>query len=338
MRSFLGVSIVLLGLAACGGGVSVSTNAGNVCSEVAEVACHNLYQCCAEGEIEDFLNVSEPRTEPQCKVDITRTCERNLAKADAALEAKRARFDSDVMNRCLEALVAPSDTCATVDTMVPWAEECMDSAWVGLVPDGAQCFATFECAGTSSFCATNQICVPRPTTGQPCTFTSGCATGNFCQAGTCQLQLGAGQSCTSSTQCQKPLFCDIGATMPVCTEVRDAGQPCTSDQNCKSGQCIPGTCSNSTAECFRDTDCSRRCTNNGFFCTTDSNCGTGTCSTSGITCSSSLQCTTGETCNFPVRCVAGPCIGSPVCTQAQIVVDYCDAVGVIDNVSTPATN
>ena len=95
-------------LVACGGGVSVSTNASNVCSEIAEVACHNVYKCCSEGEIEDFLGVDEPRTEPQCKEDVRRTCERNIAKLDAAIEEKRVRFDSDLMNNCLEAIVAPS--------------------------------------------------------------------------------------------------------------------------------------------------------------------------------------------------------------------------------------
>jgi hypothetical protein len=336
MRSLLGVSLVLIGLVACGGGVSVSTNASNVCSEVAEVACHNLYQCCSEGEIEDFLNVSEPRTEPQCKEDVRRLCERNIVKLDTAIEAKRVKFESETMNKCLEALVAPSDTCAIVGTMLPWTEECMDSAWVGLVADGGQCFATNECASKNSICATNQTCTPRPVAGEPC-GQFGCAPGNFCQTGICRAQLGTGQACTSSLQCIQPLFCDFAATgTPVCTDRLDGGAACSSNQNCKSGQCIPGTCAGSTISCFTAASCNQRCADDGGFCGTDFDCGSGRCSISTTTfCSSTASCPLGETCNFPVKCLIGAsCVGTPACTTAQQVADYCeDALGVIGSIT-----
>lgn len=337
MRSYLRVSLFLVGLFACGGGVSVSTNASNVCSEIAKVACHNMYQCCSEGEIEDFLNVSDPRTEPQCKEDVTRLCERNIARLDEAIEAKRVKFESETMNRCLDALVAPSDSCATVDTVLPWADECMDSAWVGQVADGGQCFASIECASKTSACAPNQTCTPLPVAGQPC-GQLGCAPGNFCQAGTCAAQLGAGQACTSSLQCTQPLFCDFASATPTCTERRAGGETCTSNQNCKSGQCIPGTCANSTQTCFSDATCGRRCTNNGLACATDSGCGVpGACSVTTTTpCTlGNNPCTAlGETCVFPTVCVQSTCVGTPVCTTAQVVADYCeDALGVIGGIT-----
>lgn len=340
MRSFLGVSFILICLVACGDGVDVNANASNVCSEIAKVACHNLYQCCSEGEIEDFLNVDEPRTEPQCQEDVRRLCERSIARLDEGISAKRVQFDSSTMNNCLEALVAPSNACATVETTLPWAEECMNSAWVGLVADGGQCFGTFECAGKDSFCATNQTCTARPTNGQPCGAT-GCASGHFCQLGTCVPQLGTGLPCTSEAQCQDPLFCDFASLSgPKCTEVLDGGSPCTSNNACKSRQCIPGTCAGSTQSCFTDATCGRRCTNNGGACIQDSNCTTiGTCS---VTTTTSCTLTTnpctalGETCVFPPLCQPVDCVGDPVCTQAQIVVDYCeDSIG---DLPLPASN
>jgi hypothetical protein len=278
MRSLLGVSLLWMYLVACGGGVSVSTSASNVCSEIAEVACHNVYKCCSEGEIERFLGVDEPRTEPQCKEDVRRLCERDIAKLDAAIEEKRVRFDSDLMNNCLEAIVAPSEACATIEEKLPWDEACMNTAWIGLVSDGGKCFNTAECSSKDSFCAANQTCTAKPTTGQAC-GAPGCATGNFCQAGTCRTQLAAGQPCTLTSQCMPQHFCDTSMLQAVCTAVRNPGEECTSNTSCKSLRCLPGSCSDFPEdECFTD-----------------------------------AQCGLGATCD-----------GTPVCSQPQIVVDYCE--------------
>jgi len=337
MRSILGVSFVWFCFAACGDGVSVGTNASNVCSEIAEVACHNLYQCCSEGEIEDRLNVSEPRTEPQCKEDIKRMCERDIARLDEGIEKKRVKFDSEIMNTCLEALVAPDDTCATVDTTLPWTEACMNNAWVGLVADGGQCFGSFECTSKDSYCAPNQTCMAKPQAGQPCTTATGCATGNFCSAGICRPQLGENAQCASTAQCLKPLFCDFAAATPVCTAVRDGGQQCQSDQACKSGDCIPGTCEGTTTNCFTNANCNGRCADDGAFCVMDSNCASSVCSLSQTACIiGGTACPLGEQCIFPVRCNPGVCVGTPVCTTAQLVADYCQ--GALNAVPFPQTN
>lgn len=340
MRSFLGVSLVLLGLVACGGGVDVSTNADNVCSEVAEVACHDLYRCCAEGEIERFLGVSDPRTEPQCKEDVTRTCARKIAPLDEAISAKRVKFDSGTMNHCLESLVAPDDACATVETALPWTEACMNKAWVGLVADGGQCFQSFECASKDSVCAPNQTCVAKATAGQPC-GQFGCATGLYCQnltgAPTCQPQLAEGQPCTSTTQCQEKLFCDTFSATPTCVAPKDGGQTCTSSTGCKSADCLTGTCAGSTTQCASSASCGRKCTNTGLTCTVDSTCGNGTCSvTTAMMCNlTGMNCPVGEFCNFPPRCQPVECTGR-VCSQSQLVVDYCtNAISEISSLTTP---
>jgi len=327
MRSFLGVSFVLLCIVGCNDGLSVSTNTDNVCSEIAKVSCHNVYQCCTEGEIESYLNVDQPRTEPQCQEDITRRCHRAIAQLDEAIAAKRVKFDSSTMNRCLDALIAPSDSCATVETEVPWEAACMESAWVGLVPDGSQCFNTFECASKDSICAPNQTCVAKARTGEPC-GQFGCASGNFCSsttgAPTCQPQLPEGSLCQSTTQCQTKLFCDLASPMPTCSSAKEGGATCTSNPGCKSGDCLPGTCAGSTTQCTSNFTCGRRCTNNGVTCNTDSTCGNGTCSTTTTTmCNNTgLTCPIGEFCVFPQRCQQVECSGR-VCSLSQNVVDYC---------------
>src|SRR5882724_7941477 len=119
-------------LVGCGGnsGVDINADQNNVCDEIAKVACHDLYQCCTESEIEWFLRVSDPRTENECHDDIRRRCARSIASLDFAIDQKHARFDATIMNTCLEALVAPSGTCATIESALPWTEACMNSAWI----------------------------------------------------------------------------------------------------------------------------------------------------------------------------------------------------------------
>lgn len=324
MRSYFVLSVMLVG---CGGdsGVDINANEDNVCGEIAEVACHNMYQCCAEGEIEDFLNVSEPRTELQCRDDVKVLCERRAGTLQYSLDQGRVRFDKQIMNDCLQALVAPDNTCSTVVSMLPWTEACMNSAWVGTVQTDGACFFAHDCAGApDSFCAPNQKCQPRSTAGMPCG--SGCASAFFCQTGVCAPRVAAGGMCTSTTQCQKDLFCDLAATpTPVCTAKAPGGAPCTSSAGCASNQCIPGTCMGTSSTCFRDTDCSMRCSNSGAFCTTAANCGAGACSVGNNTCTSNTQCVAGggDTCVFPNQCLPGDCIGDPVCTAQTITVDYC---------------
>src|SRR5579871_3329720 len=142
-----GVLVASLLLAACGGKPSVSTNQSNVCDQLAAVACYDLYQCCAESQIERFLGVQDPRTEDQCKDDLRRACEQRVGIVNASIAAGRAKFDSGVMDGCLKALIAPDNTCSTVDMMLPWTMACMSSAWVGTVAVGGMCLQPFECAG-----------------------------------------------------------------------------------------------------------------------------------------------------------------------------------------------
>lgn len=319
--------IAIAFLLGCGGdGVDINTNQSNVCSEIAEVACHNLYQCCVESEIERFLDVSDPRTEAECRDDVRRGCARQIASLDFAVDEKRVRFDAAIMNDCLEALVAPSDTCATIETALPWTEACMNSAWIGLVEDGGACLSTIECASEDSFCGASRTCIARPIEGQPCSGVAGCATGLFCAAGTCRAQLAVGGACTSSIQCLEGLFCDQAAAPAVCAARRALGEACASNAACTSNQCNPGTCAGINSACLSDNDCfAGACADDGSLCADDSACAPGRCSTSGAACSPAAACAgVGETCVFPVRCNRG-CVGDVVCGERHLVVDYCEA-------------
>jgi hypothetical protein len=322
------MGVLLAVVAACGGdeGVSISADKDNFCSEIAEVACHNLYQCCTEGEIEDFLEVSEPRTEAQCRDDLAKSCERRAGTLNDSINAGRVAFNSDRMNACLNAIVAPAESCATVVAELPWEDACVDTAWVGTVGTGGACFFAHDCAGSpDSFCGPNQKCAARPIAGFPCG--TGCASDFYCGTnGICAAKVPAGAPCQSASQCDDDLFCDFEALpAPVCTARLPGGEACTSSNNCESGSCIPGQCMGTGGTCFNDLQCDSRCADDGSFCSTSAQCASGTCSVGGNLCSDESQCaaTVDDTCVFPVLCLPGDCIGDPVCTAETITVDYC---------------
>jgi len=327
MRLTLGMIVVVTACGGDGGGPpSINANKDNACSQIAAVACYNMYTCCSEGEIEDRLGVTDPRTEAQCNDDLTRLCERDIASYTFSIANGRVTFDGKTLDDCLKALIAPADTCATIASVLPWADACMDSAWVGAVADGGTCDYPYECASLDSYCAPNRTCTAKPTQGQPC-ISAGCATGLYCSSmGTCQPQAGENQPCTTTGQCLKDLFCDFSATMPVCTALRDGGQPCTGNQTCKSSQCVPGTCAITGNSCYTNSNCYMHCANSTSYCTQDSSCGTGMCSMTATYCTVPTDCTgVGNTCVFPIKCVTGTCQGNPVCADAHLTVDYCDA-------------
>src|SRR5213078_1615814 len=164
---------------ACGGGrPDISTTQDNVCDEVATVACFNMYKCCSEGEIERFLGVSDPRTIDQCHSDVHAICERQLATIDFSVKNKRVRFDSKLMNDCLDAFLAPEDSCVDIAQAKPWTAACMQSAWVGVVANAGACDFGYECI-KDSFCSASRMCAALPTDGMPCGI-QGCASGFYC--------------------------------------------------------------------------------------------------------------------------------------------------------------
>ena len=324
MRHLVVCLVVAVG---CGGGdgisrPSVATNQGNVCDEVAQVACYNLYSCCSEGEIENALNVNEPRSQDECVGDFKRLCVRALAQVQFSLDKQRVQFDATTMDTCLAAIEAPDGTCATVSSMLPWTVACMTTAWKGITADGSMCNFGYECS-VDSTCNASGVCAAKPGSGQPCG--SGCATNLFCSnTGMCAPLPGSGQSCASGFVCMKGLFCDTNSPSPTCQMLRDTGQACTGNQSCVSSKCIPGICAGTGQQCFANNQCSMHCSNNNNFCSQDSNCGVGTCSMTATSCSFPSDCVgVGNTCNFTNRCVPGTCGGSITCADNELTVDYC---------------
>jgi hypothetical protein len=326
MRLAYVVSMCVVAVGCGGGGISISGNESNFCEEIAKVACNNFYQCCTESEIQRLLGVTEPRTEKECREDVRRICVRNASSLSNSLEAGRVAFSAQAFNDCLNAVLAPEGTCASIESVVPWEAACMTSAFAGTVQTTGSCFFSHDCAGApDSFCGPDQKCSQKPTAGFPCG--SGCASDFYCGTnGLCQAKAAAGAPCMSNTQCQQGLFCDVDATPePACAPKIEGGLACRSNSACLSNDCIPGRCMGTSFGCFRDTDCNSRCANSGATCTTSAQCALGNCSVGGNSCSSDIHCTVDATdvCIFPVQCVPGACIGDPVCTAQRVNIDYC---------------
>ena len=335
------IAVLGLTVAACGDdSVTVDTSEENFCDQIADVVCHNLYQCCTESEVEDYLSVSEPRTEDQCRTDLVRSCERAAPDIRDSIKAGRVTFDPVKLNDCLNSLVAPEGVCAEVVTDLPWKDTCstMNFPWGGPVAPEGQCFFSFDCAGApDSFCGPDQKCKLKPTAGLPCSTSGECASMYYCGPNlTCAPRLSVGAPCTSSTQCGKDLFCDNKGTYntttdDVCATKVPGGSACTSEDACTSNDCISGLCMGSSFQtCFGDAGCQSHCAVSGFACDGPEDCGTGTCTgNSSITCGVNGDATcaanSAGTCLYPRSCLPGDCVGDTIglCTMPTRTADYC---------------
>ena len=58
----------------------------NLCGEIAEVMCSNMFQCCTEYEIQQSMGVETDVNERECRRDKMLICEERLAGVLWALE------------------------------------------------------------------------------------------------------------------------------------------------------------------------------------------------------------------------------------------------------------
>lgn len=195
--------LVILALAACSDDKpSVAVTAGNLCDEVAAVACYDMYRCCDDPQIETQLAATSVPTQDQCKNDVRSRCaaDPELGKLSDSVTSGHMSFDPNVLDECLKALLEPASTCV-VSGIPPWISACMASAWTGTVPAGAPCANDRECADAADYCGTAMlVCVPKPHSGQPCN-PGGCTPGTYCAGSTCMPVSGIGAPCATDPQC-----------------------------------------------------------------------------------------------------------------------------------------
>ena len=187
---------------------TVAVTAGNICDQVAQVACYDMYRCCDDAQIELQLSTSSVPTQDQCKSDVSASCMANpeLGKLADSVAAGHMTFNSSALTTCLQAMLEPGTTCVVAE-VPPWLDACMASAWTGTVLGGDPCAYDRECADAASYCGTAMnVCVPKPHAGQACN-PGGCAPGTYCMGSTCMTDTAHGAPCVMDAQCGANFYC-----------------------------------------------------------------------------------------------------------------------------------
>ena len=308
----------------CGGGPTVDTT--TYCGKAAVVVCANMFACCTGEERAAKLGELNVNDENKCQQDMAVSCEISLATTLYAVDKGTVKYDEPTATQCIDAMKHPDKECALVADVAPYADACKDSPFQGTIAAGSECNWSFECVKGAS-CDSGKCKAP-PAEGENCSVT--CAEGLYCKTGKCAQLLASGTVCTSSYECQTSLYCGLPtttATEKKCLALKAAGTECTADSECDTSDCGSGTCSSDGSSCTSDWDCDGTCKKAGTSCTSDWNCSTSYCEKSGTTCTSATQCdtATNEQC-IDDTCVDATC-GSRKCASKPLVTfDYCKLV------------
>lgn len=305
--------------------VSVNVTQENICEEIAEVMCHNMFQCCTGLRIEEVLGIEISTTEKECRSDMRLLCEDRSVEMQYAFENGTASFDQATAQACLEVLLAPKDICVELQLDPAWTELCAEIWVIGNQGVGDACFWDFECA-ENQYCAPNQECRMLPGAGDECDFQAPgnpCAEGLYCDGDDICVALGGkSDDCSPTEPCLEDLYCDWDAGEGTCRAKEDAGEECTNNWMCASNDCAPGICGGDGSFCEDDSDCQGQCDGTNDDCDDETDC-EGVCDVSGDQCDDDGDCDV-EPDDF---CVHDQCLGN-ICEERYCVdtpdeVDYC---------------
>ncbi|MBN2530177.1 MAG: hypothetical protein JXR76_27550 [Deltaproteobacteria bacterium] len=289
--------------------VSTEPTNENVCAEAAEVVCHNAFQCCVGAELENVFGVEISTTEKDCRRDVELKCKQKYATLFYSLEKERINLRLPKIKQCLTQSLAPSDACFPYEVInEEQQEECddvKDDLVTGLVAVDGACEFDYECAG-EAICTESQKCKSLHGLGQACTDDAECLSSLHCSRNTlledvCTADVVAGGRCARDKECAEGLYCNMvgvgltpqvdtdsdTATVPpgTCAAPQANGAACsvnylsntttgnyTSDRECVSGNCLPGTCVDGRGDCETNADCAGRCSLSGSDCYTADDC------------------------------------------------------------------
>jgi hypothetical protein len=275
--------------------VDVDVKEDNLCKEVAEVMCHNIFECCTGEQIEEQFGVKITTSESKCRHDMRLLCEERNSPLLWAFERVTAELTTPNAQQCLESLVVPNDTCFPFVSSVPYDQSCNSNLIRGLQGAGTGCLFDFECAA-NLYCGADRKCRAYLTLGENCENGT-CGSGLFCGPDEttyemiCQTLRAIGESCDYGSYCQSELYCDEDLEEPVCSAKKSIGESCDSDWVCETGNCLPGVCENDPTEtCLSSEDCGGYCEDSGDECFGPSDCGSGYCLEGGEYCTDDSDC------------------------------------------------
>ncbi len=314
---------------------STKVDEENLCHEVAEVMCSNVFECCRGKEIEEVFGVKLTTSEGECRTDMELACSEQTAALRHSLAQGRTALRAGRVDACLKAYVVGEAGCfPEVTKFVP---QCDAELIRGNQASGAKCLFSFECTG-EAYCGPDRKCQPLPKEGEHCNAEIPCAEGFYCDyfsesVSLCQPRQGVGDGCASPDipdACEEGAVCrlnpDYGADPEaepyVCTEKRPIGEACDSDDICLSGECLPGTCEGEGV-CFTDADCVGSCRDApDVECSDDGDCW-GICQSSGAACNDASVCAEGDRCVQEDECEGAAVCGGASCAQSYFVANYC---------------
>jgi hypothetical protein len=281
-------------LAACGdddsGGGSIPIE--DLQAAVINAYC-NLYVMC--GLIDDVATCRAIYNEGELDADLL-----------AAVQAGKVIYHPDKARECLNGIGAScnANTFSNND-----AQEACDATFEGTVGAGGQCALSEECRS------------------QDCDIPScpdACCQG-MC-VGDAPVRVAVGGVCESSSQCIDS-YCDFSAATSTCTAYKQAGQACTSSNQCAVGGCVNMICSAlpGPGEACSSNLGGANCANLGYTCSVTSM----TCVPYGLTgdaCATSRDCSPIYVCGTGGTCVLRPRLGETCDPQASGCIDrsYCE--------------
>lgn len=284
--------------------VSTDLTESNVCEEIAEVVCHNPFQCCVGADLEKTYGIEITTTELSCRSDVTLMCQKGYSEAFKSLELGRISLDLGTIEECLKQMLAPNDICfpyEAIDNNATAACNDIEQMIQGLVPTNGDCRFDFDCMG-DAFCAVDKKCKNLPTAGQLCEASTAntdavpCKNGLHCTVATsatttsieyrCATDILAGAGCNAFSMCAEGLYCKDKAEADIirdtdmtvyeimtgtCTPRSANGIACAGSQECQSRNCLPGFCTDGR-ECSNDAQCDGECLTTGDVCSADTPC------------------------------------------------------------------
>lgn len=309
MKHFIGV-LLSVGLLMVGGckeeedelAFDINPTESNVCGEVAEVVCHNSFQCCVGAELEATYGIEVTTNESSCRRDVELMCEQQYSGTFHSLGLGRISLDLTTIGTCLEQMLAPNDICfpyESIDKNATAACNDIEQMIQGLVPANGDCLFDFDCAG-DAFCDVDRKCKILPIAGELCdpsmTDDMTCKDGLHCTVAVsaittaieyrCAANVLVGAGCNVFSLCADGLYCkekeeadiiqdtdmaDYEIMTGTCTQPNANGLACEGAQECESTNCLPGFCADGR-ECLSESQCGGECLSSGADCSADTPC------------------------------------------------------------------
>ena len=221
MKRFVYVSLFVLAACDSGGG---SISPSDLGSEMADVMCPRLAECCTPAEFMEQTFGAE--NEEECRSFYTAFAGALLAPVlEDSIAAGRVVYHGDRMRDCFEAMAALPCGASVGEIGAQTPLTGCEDPFEGQVAIGGECAEDWDCV--SEFCSgetldfegnvTFGLCAEPPAVGMPCDDFE-CAAGAYCDAGTCEALLSDGSACSTGNECASD-----GCTGGVC------GAPTTCD-------------------------------------------------------------------------------------------------------------